>query len=136
MRWLTRSEVKAAGNVSELAAAFFSLKHWMQIKTAGAKQLRLALCTYKVDTYSGHCALCVRHLNIDECSLNPGDEKCIGDCCQEWINAKGTLSIWRAGNTTYKDLQKAITPLTNRLRKVVKAARATEGKGGSVGDKT
>ncbi len=126
MKWLTQKQVRAAGKKSALAAAQCSYEHWMQIKTAGAKELRKALDEDRVDSGVSWCALCIRHgigIGRGECLRCPLGPTA---CCREYEKAQGAFVVWgEQHGTTYKGVQKAITPLTNRLRKIVKDASRT-----------
>jgi hypothetical protein len=128
MKWLTTKQLEAAANKSPLAAAECSYEHWMQIKTAGAKELRRALNKNLVAANCTFCALCQREgfvgrmRGCNNCPLKKSTRGFLC-CCQEYHKADMAMNLWLAKRRTYKDVQKAITPLTKRLRDVVREAK-------------
>lgn len=120
MDWITRAEVQNMARISGLAAAKSSLLHWMQTKTAGSRQLRAAIETGKVGHGGNWCALCSCYPACCGCPLASGAGIL---CCIEYEKAKGALWQWQHGTGvySYKEVQKAITPLTRRLRTIVRS---------------
>ncbi len=123
MKWLTKEEIREAAEKSHLAACECSLEHWMQIKAAGAGELREAMNEDLVGVCCSYCALCVRYRGKGKGLFCGG---CSLACGSLWGHAEYTIRKWKRYEVSYKEVQKAITPLVKKLRNFVRKAKKTK----------
>jgi hypothetical protein len=113
MDWLTQSEIQKAAETSLLAAVRCSKKHWWQLATATARELRRADKSRAVDIDEDFCALCIRGARDCLCCvLGVGDW---GTCCPEYEFARDKYIEWYEKRTPHAAFTKAARKLHKRL---------------------
>jgi hypothetical protein len=113
MRWLTKKQVLAAARKGEYAAAEYSRKHWQQLTTAKAKELRDAYSKNSNLIGGSYCALCCFFNNdCHRCKLYYGDWT---SCCLEYKKAVKAFDEWRNKGYGIKNFCKAGKELIKRI---------------------
>ena len=125
MRWVTEKQVRAAAKKSFEAAKAMSIKHWKQLVTAKAEELRGARKTNKADVDGYFCAFCGRFKGFYQdgcrslCPLHKGSNCCPGysaalEAFDKWLDGKAPITAFRkAGRKLIKRIEECEDPDRN-----------------------
>jgi len=104
MDWKTKAEIEAAAKESPLAAIEMSIRHWVQLATTSAEEIKEGFEGDEVSTQGTHCALCKRYVDYTatiKCRNCPlmklgTENNGKGSCCQEWRDVnKLRCEMWK-----------------------------------------
>jgi len=118
MKWLTYEEVTAAAKKSKKAATACSKKHWLQLSTATADELR---CSPRYPLSPAFCALCMYHGGPGGGACKPCSLYCEGRgraCCYEYSAAFDAYYDWKEKTGTFAAWKKAAKAMYQRICKI------------------